>query len=153
MKRLQTDRLHVTFSDDTPQDRMILPRRYTLTHSDMTGELFLTIGKDYDYRKLSRLYTRFMRDEVCAEWIECDGSMKLHVHCHVSGGIVFGSSSFRDAIFRRELPLVLEAFRYGDRVLFEVNPGLDNAPIEVIFSSRNRRFNTTEMWGVPADFR
>ena len=152
MKRLQTDKLHVTFGNDTVQDRMVLPRCYTLTHSDMTGELFLVIGKDYDHQKLSGLYTRFMRDEVCAEWIERSGSIMLQVHCHVSGGFVLGSSSFRDTIFRRELPLVLEAFRYGDRMLFEANPELDNAPIEVIFSAKNKRYNTTETWGVPADY-
>ncbi|NPD87922.1 MAG: hypothetical protein HGN29_04315 [Asgard group archaeon] len=30
----------------------ILSRKYTLTHSDFTGELFLSIDKDYDYQKL-----------------------------------------------------------------------------------------------------
>jgi hypothetical protein len=47
-----------------------------------------------------------MRDEVLAEWRdEADGAV-LHVYCHVSGGLVFGSAGWRYAIFRRELPLV-----------------------------------------------
>jgi hypothetical protein len=45
-------------------------RCYTLTHSDTTGELFLTIGPDFDRAQISGLYTRLMRDEVLAEWRE-----------------------------------------------------------------------------------
>mgnify|MGYP001152798325 CR=1 FL=1 len=42
----------------------IQPRRYTLTHSDETGELFLVIGSDFAYEKFTT-----MRDEVAAEWM------------------------------------------------------------------------------------
>ena len=51
--------------------------------------------------------------------------MELHVHCHISGGHVLLNfiAQFRFWIFRKELPVVLEAFRHGDRVLFEKFPG------------------------------
>jgi hypothetical protein len=42
MKRLNPDKLHVTYLSGTTQDKLILPRRYTLTRSDMTGELFVS---------------------------------------------------------------------------------------------------------------
>ena len=38
-------------------------------------------------------------------------------------------TAVRDAIFRRELPLALEAIRYGDSEFFMEYPQLENAPI------------------------
>jgi hypothetical protein len=93
-----------------------------------------------------------MRDEVLAEWREEEDGPALRVHCHVSGGLVVGSAGWRDAIFQRELPLVLEAFRFGDRRLFEMQPGLDQAPIWVHFHARQPRYNRVESWGTPADY-
>jgi hypothetical protein len=129
-----------------------MPRCYTLTHSDTTGDLFLTIGPDFDRAQISGLYTRLMRDEVLAEWREDEDGSSLHVYCHVSGGLVLGTAGWRYAIFRRELPLVLEAFRYGDRQLFDTHPELDRAPIRIHFRSRRRRYRRRERWGTPADY-
>ena len=130
-----------------------MPRRYTLTHSDATGDLFLTIGADYDEEQISGVYTRLMRDEVLAEWHEEAGMPALHVHCHVSGGIILGGAGWRYRIFQHELPLVLEAFRYGDRDLFDARPELDQAPIQIHFHAVQKQYNKVEDWGVPADYR
>jgi hypothetical protein len=70
MSRLKPEKLHVRFAPSTTADGPVVPRRYTLTHSDVTGDLFLTIGPAYDHKQISGLYTRFMRDEVLAEWRE-----------------------------------------------------------------------------------
>ena len=70
----------------------------------------------------------------------------------MSGGLVLGSAGWRYAIFRRELPLVLEAFRFGDRQLFETDPSLDGAPIWIHFHATQPRYDRTESWGVPADY-
>jgi hypothetical protein len=152
MGRLQPEKLHVRFVSDTTPEGPVTPRRYTLTHSDATGELFLTIGPDYDRQQISGWYTRLLRDEVLAEWLEEGDGPALHIHCHVSGGLVFGPAGWRDAIFRQELPLVLEAFRFGDRRLFEAQPELDQAPIRVHFHARQPRYDRVESWGVPAEF-
>lgn len=40
-----------------------MPRAYTLTHSDRTGDLFLSIGPKHDEAQVAGLYTRLMRDE------------------------------------------------------------------------------------------
>jgi hypothetical protein len=151
MSRLKPEKLHVRFVAGTAPDGPVIPRRYTLTHSDTTGDLFLTIGADYDRKQISGWYPRLLRDEVLGEWREENGPA-LHVHCHVSGGLVVGSARWRDAIFQRELPLVLEAFRFGDRRLFEAQPELDQAPIWVHFHARQPRYNRVESWGVPAEF-
>ena len=152
MSRLNPAKLHVHWSQGVTPQGPISPRRYTLTHSDATGDLFLTIGADYDRRQVGGLYTRLMRDEVLAEWVAGAAGPALHVFCHVSGGLVFGGAAMRDAIFRRELPLVFEAFRYGDRTLFAAHPELDRTAVIVHFRSHLARFSRVETWGVPADY-
>jgi hypothetical protein len=153
MSRLRPAKLHVRLAEGSAADGPVMPRCYTLTHSDTTGDLFLTIGPAFEVEQISGWYTRLMRDEVLAEWREEEDGPSLHVTCHVSGGLVFGSASFRYAIFRQELPLVLESFRYGDRGLFEAYPELDEAPIRVHFRSSRQRYHRKEHWGRPADYR
>jgi hypothetical protein len=123
-----------------------------LTHSDITGQLFLSIGSEYDTKKTSRLYTRLMRDEVLAELVNNESSFELRVHCHISGGLIVGSAGWRYNIFRSELPLVLEAIRYGDKALFEKNPELDHIPVYIHFHSDKRLYNVIEQWSTLADY-
>ncbi len=152
MGRLRADKLHVQFAHGAETDGPVTPRRYTLTHSDATGDLYLTIGADYDRQQLLGWQARFMRDEVLAEWRhEADGPA-LHVDCHVSGGLVLGPASWRYAIFRQELPLVLEAICFGDRKLFEGQPQLTRSPIWVHFHASQPRYNRVERWGTVGEY-
>ncbi|MBN1358552.1 staygreen family protein [Candidatus Bathyarchaeota archaeon] len=132
MSRLDPKKLHVRF-DGVARDVFALPRRYTLTHSDRTGDLYLTIGLTFDNEQISEWYTRFMRDEVLAEWKLEQNNLCLHGYCHVCGGFVFGNASLREWIFRREMRRVLQAIRHGDRELFAENPRLDQTEILVHF--------------------
>jgi hypothetical protein len=153
MERLNPEKLHVTYLTGATPEELILPRRYTLTHSDRTGELFLSIGAEYETKQISKLYTRLMRDEVLAELTDDEDNLIFRVYCHVSGGFVLGTAKWRYNIFQSELPLVLEAIRYGDRNLFEQNPQLDNTPVLMHFKSTDIRFNKVENWGTMADYR
>jgi hypothetical protein len=153
MSRLTPSKLHVRFTAGTAADGPVTPRRYTLTHSDTTGEFYLTVGADYDRSQISGLYTRLMRDEVLAEWDDEEDGPTLHVYCHVSGGLALGPAGWRYAIFRHELPLVLEVLRHGDRKLYEAHPGLDTAQILIHFQSHRRRYRKVQRWGSPADYR
>jgi hypothetical protein len=147
MQYLNPRKLHVTYLAGATPDDLIVPRRYTLTHSDITGELFLSIGSEYDTKQISKLYTRLMRDEVLAELVNDEGSFELRVHCHISGGLIIGSAGWRYNIFRSELPLVLEAIRYGDKTLFEKNPEFDHIPVCIHFHSNKKLYNVVEQWG------
>jgi hypothetical protein len=147
MSHLDPRKLLVTFQAGTSTDNLEYPRRYTLTHSDITGELFLTIGAKYNQRQIAGLYTRLMRDEVLAEWVHEAGQAALHVYVHVSGGIAFGFSGWRNAILHYHMPMVLEAFRYGDREIFIHYLELDDAKVFVHFASHRRRYNQVEDWG------
>jgi hypothetical protein len=42
MKRLNPQKLHVAYLNGAAPEDLVLPRRYTLTRSDRTGELFLS---------------------------------------------------------------------------------------------------------------
>jgi magnesium dechelatase len=152
MEHLNPEKLHVSYIDGTNADGPITPRAYTLTHSDATGDLFLSIGQQYNLPQISGLYTRLMRDEVLAEW-ETNERIALHVHCHVSGGLVIGLSKWRDSIFRHHLPMVLEAFWYGDKKLIDIHPQIAKAMIIVHFHAREKKLNRTEAWGVFGDYK
>ena len=153
MVDLNPKKLHITQKDPTKTDKFNIPRKYTLTHSDSTGELFLTIGADYDLAQISGRYTRFMRDEVLAEWQKNENEYELHIHVHVSGGFVFGWASMRERIFRHHLPLVLQTFRYGDKEIFNLFPFLDESPIFVHFNSKNDKNNKIEEFGLIKEYK
>jgi hypothetical protein len=151
MSQLDPKKLSVTFMEGTDPYRFQIPRVYTLTHSDFSGNLFLTIGQRLNKKQISGLYTRFMRDEVWAEWVEKDG-FSLLVHCHVSGGFILGNASWRSAILQEHMPLVLQSFRYGERLIFDLQPELDDAKIQVYFHSRKKNFDKLVFWGLFRQF-
>ena len=86
---------------------LLQPRRYTLTHNDLTGQLLLTIGQQYNTAQLSGWYNRLLRDEILAHWHFDEEQPVLHIECHVSGEETWlAPPILRDYIFRREMPLV-----------------------------------------------
>lgn len=122
----------------------IIPRRYTLTHSDETGDLFLTIGNEYAWDKVNTQ----MRDEVLGEWIMNRKCLFFYVYLYVDQGEHNENvSAKRNEIFKRELPLALSAIRYGDRFLFNQYPNLDTAHIIVSFISTHPQLARQENWG------
>ncbi len=151
MTDLNPDKLHVVYQGSVDTKKLILPRKYTLTHSDTTGDLFLTIGPDYDNKQTSSLYTRFMKDEVLAEWQKKNNHYELHFYLHVSGGFCFGWAGLRDRIFRYHLPLVFQAIRYGDKELIDNLPEIQNSLIFVHFQSKNKKYNKIENFGKVKD--
>jgi hypothetical protein len=152
MTHLNPNLLHVQFLDGANETGPLSPRTYTLTHSDVTGELFLNIGKEINFPQIEGIYTRLMRDEVLAEW-ELSQPATLHVFCHVSGGLVFGTAGMRYRIFRYHMPMVLEAFCYGDRILLKEHPELAKGKVVVHFIARQKRFNQDEAWRVLENYQ
>jgi hypothetical protein len=152
MSDLNPAKLHTSFTTPTSATGPLHPRCYTLTHSDRTGDMFLAVADEYDQKQISGWYTRLMRDEVLATWQYDGDQASLHVHLHVSGGIVLGSGAWRASLFRHHLRQVLEAFRYGDRQLVQHHPALDQSPIHVHFHARQEELNLIESWGVFGDY-
>ncbi len=147
MMKLNPDKLYVELRDGVTYTEPVIGRKYTLTHSDITADLFLSIGIQYAYDKIT-----IMRDEVLAEW-RMGNSPYLFVHLHVDGHISSEATAIRNMIFRRELPLALEAIRYGDRYLYIAYPDLDNACIYVYFDSTDPEYRRLEQWGYMRDWR
>ncbi|BBM98905.1 magnesium dechelatase [Marchantia polymorpha subsp. ruderalis] len=125
------------------------PRIYTLTHSDVTAKITLAVAQEINKAQLMGWYSQLQRDEVLAEWRRTKGEMTLHVHCHISGGNWLHDiiAKLRFYIFRKELPVVLEAFMHGDRDLFSKHPELQSAPVWVYFHSNMEEYNRMEFWG------
>lgn len=147
MEKLNPEKLYVKYGPDTTTTEPIIGRKYTLTHSDITADLFLTIGLEYACDEINK-----MRDEVLAEWQTYEGNPLLYVYVYV-GQFGPAITAIRDTIFRRELPLALEAIRYGDSEFFMEYPQLDSAPIWIYFDSSNPDYNKFEYWGTPKDYK
>lgn len=147
MSEFKEDKLKVTFMEGTTAREPIIPRIYTLTHSDATGDLFLSIGSRVDYEGITA-----MRDEVIGEWIPRHNEYVLKIDLHVDGAMGVINSAIREGIFRKELPLALKAIVYGDRVIILENEELQNAPVEVHFNSKYSKLNNVEYWGRVRDY-
>lgn len=149
MNKLNPDKLSVKFRPGVTSRGPIIPRRYTLTHSDKTAELFLNIGKFYAYDKITS-----MRDEVLGQWVKTPNGYIYSVYLHVDAETPTPyQSAIRNRIFKRELPLALQAIRYGDRLFFDIHPKLDRAPILVYFYSLVPNLNRIEKWGTFEDYK
>ncbi len=57
------------------------------------------------------------------------------------------ADSVLEAFFRRELDLVLEAIRYGDREFFGKEQELDESPVLIHFCTKKPENDYIENWG------
>lgn len=142
LSKFSPDRLQVEYREGVTYTEPLIYRRYTLTHSDETGELFLTIGLMFADDKVTPL-----RDEVLGEWMMMREGYVYNVYVELGGQSDQTVLAKRNDIFRRELPLALEAIRYGDHRFFLAYPELNHCSIIVYFLSTNPKFNKVENWG------
>lgn len=137
------DKLSVEYKEGVTATEPIFPRHYTLTHSDLTGELLLTIGNGYAWDKITP-----MRDEVIGEWVQQGDSLYIFINVYIDQGEFEPSIlAKRNEVFRRELPLAITAIRYGDRFFFNQYPQLDQASIIINFMSTYPPYSKQENWG------
>lgn len=147
MSKLNPEKLSVEFRQGVTPTEPIIPRRYTLTHSDITAELFLTIGLNYAFDKINA-----MRDEVLGEWVYVKKQYYYHVYLYVDGQFGPAAATIRNQVFIRELPLALEAIRYGDNKFFSIHSEFNHVPIIVYFISTIPKFNRIENWGTFSEY-
>jgi len=148
LKNLKPKKLKVEFRERASKTEPVIGRKYTLTHSDATADLYLTIGPQFAYDRINA-----MRDEVLAEWRSNNGQPYLYVYVYLDDRSGSEIAKQRDAIFRRELPLALEAIMHGDRDFFSEHPGLDYAQIWIHFDSENPEYSRFEYQGRPLDYK
>lgn len=147
MKRLNPNKLLVEFREGTTPTYPVIPRKYTLTHSDITAELYLTIGYYYAYDQITA-----SRDEVLGEWKLIDDEFMFSGTVYVNGDFGPIQAPLRNRIFLRELPLALEAIRYGDKELFNRYPILDKASIFIYFKSSYPEYDRSTYWGTFSNY-
>lgn len=78
MNSLIPEKLKVEFREGVTKTEPVIGRKYTLTHSDVTADLFLTIGQQFAYDKINA-----MRDEVLAEWRINNSNPYLYVYVYL----------------------------------------------------------------------
>ena len=144
MNKFNPERLSVEYRDGITATEPVISRHHTLTHSDNTGELFLTIGTQFAWDKVNN----DMRDEVIGEWKTNGYYIYYNAYVMVNKeGQDFNTAMRRYEVFRRELPLALTAIRYGDGFIFDVYPALDNGLIIVNFISTYPQLYKQEIFG------
>ncbi|MBY0148701.1 staygreen family protein [Neobacillus niacini] len=143
MSNFIPEKLSVEYMDGVTANEPVFPRCYTLTHSDLTGQLFLSIGFHYAWDKINP-----KRDEVLGEWNIYMNSLYYKVYLYIDQGeYSHDAAAKRVEVFKRELPLALKAIHYGDRFLFNTYPHLNHAAIIVNFNSAYPQFARQENWG------
>lgn len=127
------NKLSVTFIPPSTPCDPVLGRKYTLTHSDETGELFLSVGQIYDTNAIEMT----MRDEVIAEWQKnSNGCMALKGCAFVDDGMFDEQTArVRYAIFKREMALAIMGMVNGDSAFFTCHPTLLDSPIFIQYVS------------------
>lgn len=148
MSNFNPARLTVEYREGVSATEPFIPRHHTLTHSDFTGELFLTIGTQFAWDTINAE----MRDEVLGEWKKQGDMVYYNVYVLVNEEDNLDKATRRNDVFRRELPLALTAIRYGDRHLFSLYPQLDQAIVVVNFMSTYPHLAKQERWGTFSNY-
>ncbi|MBA2175989.1 staygreen family protein [Halobacillus locisalis] len=150
MMSFHPEKLSVTLIPPATKIEPIENRKYTLTHSDTTGELFLSTGTEYDIAAINPV----MRDEVIAEWMKDDQNRYyLAGKAHVDGTNMDKSSSMiRFNVFKKEMETALKGITYGDRAFFAEYPTLQDAPIYIQYESIYPKYNQTFYYGTPRQY-
>lgn len=137
--------LEVDFRNGVSREGTVVEgRKYTLTHNDNTGELFLTVALAYAYDKINF----YSRDEVFGQWKRVNNKFVLKIYVYVDGNKGIEEAKKRNEIFRKELNLALSAIIYGDKYFINKNKDLLKSEIIVRFISIYEEFNVSENYGL-----
>lgn len=136
MKELNPQKVFVQYRDIMKPYEPIMGRKYTITHSDTTAELFVFVAENYAEDQITR-----MRDEVRIAWRQSKKGLALIGSVIVDGEGVLGNAYIRNIIFYKEMPTALQSLRQADRFLFDKEPNLDNTPVFIHFISNNPAYD------------
>ena len=141
------DKLETTFVEPITPYHPIKGRKYTLTHSDETGMMFLTIANEFDFEAINP----DSRDELLGTWKLYDGSYKLFFYAYV------GNSDYLTALkkygaFKYHMNIALQAVVYGDQKLLKTHPDLNDSAIFVKYISSIQIFDHFEFYGYVKDY-
>lgn len=136
VRELNPKKVFVQYRDIMKPYEPVIGRKYTITHSDTTAELFVFVAENYAEDQITR-----MRDEVRVAWEHYKKGLALIGSVIVDGKGVIGNAFIRNRIFYNEMPTALQALRQADRFLFDKEPNLDNTPVFIHFISSNPTYD------------
>ena len=128
MKKLDARKLYTQYRGIIKPCEPVISRKYTITHSDSTVELFVFIAENYAEYQINK-----MRYEVRIAWQQTEKGLALIGLVLIDARGVIGNSHIRNQIFYKEIFTVLQAIRHADRFLFDKEQNLDNTPIYIIY--------------------
>ena len=142
------NQVFIEFREPATALEPLADRKYVMTHSDETGDLFVNIGIEYIEDKVNAL-----RDEVRLEWTVIKDTPILYGEVLIDGdGISVGNAQIRDTIFKREMPLALQAIYHADQQFFAIHPELKEAPVFIHFSSSQPIYNKLYNFGTIGEY-
>jgi hypothetical protein len=148
VRELNPLKVFVQYRDAMKPYEPVLSRKYTITHSDTTAELFVFVAENYAEDQITR-----MRDEVRIAWEQNEEGLALIGSVIVDGKGVIGNAYIRNEIFYKEMPTALQALRQADRFLFDSMPYLDEAPVIIHFISSNPVYDKTYNFGAIGTYK
>lgn len=134
--------IFVEYRDYVTATSPIQNRTYTMTHSDETGNLFVTVGLKYAEDKTNEL-----QDQVYLKWTQLDGKNLLYGEVLIDDKNITGNAQKRDEIFKREMPLALYAIYVAEQPFFEAHTNLTDTPILINFKSQDPTYNKLYSYG------
>lgn len=129
MKPFDLEKAEREFLNHSNETYPVIGRKYTITHSDETAGVLVSIGTTYALCRVGE-----MKDEVYLT-IECrDGRISFVGMVQVDGENEEETIK-RQKIFLKEMNVALRALRYADREFFAHYQELDASPILIHFRS------------------
>lgn len=142
------NQVYIEFREPATALSPLADRKYTMTHSDDTGDLFVVIATDYAEDRINPT-----RDEVRLEWTVIKDTPVLYGEVLIDGeGIAVGNAEIRDTIFKREMPIALQTIYHADGQLFNANPELRETPIFIHFTSSQALYNKLYNFGTIGEY-
>lgn len=96
VRELNPQKVFVQYRDIIKPYEPVIGRKYTITHSDTTAELFVFVAGNYADDQITR-----MRDEVRVAWEQYKKGLALIGSVIVDGKGVIGNAYIRNNIFYR----------------------------------------------------
>ena len=147
MRKLNPQKVFVQYRDEMKPYEPVANRKYTITHSDITAELFVFVADNYAEDQVTS-----MHDEVRLAWMQYQDKLILYGSVMVDDINSEGNTYIRNKIFYNEMPVALQALRQADRFLFDSAPDLDSTPVMIHFISSNPNYNKVYDFGAIGDY-
>jgi hypothetical protein len=148
VRELNPQKVFVQYRGELSPYEPVLGRKYTITHSDTTAELFVFVAENYAEDQVTK-----MRDEVRISFEHTEKGYQLIGSVLVDGEGVKGNAYIRNKIFYNEMPTALQALRRGDRFLYQKDPALDKTPVFIHFISGSPTYDKTYDFGMIGNYK